>query len=148
MSEWVRVPAHAVNQPVSEKFGRVEITLLMSPYDVPRAIRGDYDNARKKFIITFKYLATEEVEEDQQNKFITLLVGRKSARLYGIEVDVDKLHVAEVALRVRVPEVIFGALDRLVQSPPRLQRRDNYQAAKNAILQTRQKVFEALPPAA
>ena len=91
MSEWVRLDAEKLNTPQLEAIRGVNITVRMSPYDVPEAVRGYYDEELERFVIEFRYIGDEPFRQKQKGEHITLRIGRHSGRLYGVEVNVDAM---------------------------------------------------------
>jgi hypothetical protein len=148
MSDWVRVEPDEIDQPDIEKLGHVEITMLMSPYDVPRAVKGGYSSDIKKFVIELRYQTDETVSSiDAEHGSITLWLGRSSGRIHRIVVDVDKLNVSSVELRIGVEKAVSAALDQLKHRPRHLNRARNYDAALSAIMKNEERVFAELPAA-
>lgn len=84
--------------PVSEH--GVEFHVFISPYDMPEAVRGDFDESKRRFVIEFKYIATEPLEHQTPDDYVTFVVGENSRRLYRIEVDVEGMGADAVVLRV------------------------------------------------
>lgn len=97
MSEWVRLNAEKLNMPKRQAVRGADITVRMSPYDVPEAVRGYYDEELKRFVIEFRYIGDEPFRQKQKGEHITLRMGRHSGRLYGIEVDVGAMKAQRVS---------------------------------------------------
>lgn len=100
---------------------------------MPVRLKGDYDTARKKFVIVFRY--DSEVDALRRVKFdkhVVLTVGQKSERLYEVELDVDAMNVEAVRLISKVLEDISKHAQEVG-----LNRIDNYEAASRAFSQTR-----------
>jgi len=146
MSDWVRIEPDDIDQPNVERLGHVEITMLMSPYDVPRAVKGEYSRDIKKFVIELRYQTDETITSgDAEFAGISLWLGRSSGRIHRIDVDVDKLNVSSVGLRIGIEKALSAALDQLKHRPRYLNRVQNYDAALSAILRNEQRVFAELP---
>lgn len=85
--------------------------VFVSPYDMPEAVMGDYDSERERFIIRFRYIEDESLEEEVRDQYVTFYVGKHSHRLYRIEADVHGLGASSVVLRVtRAIEQLKGRL--------------------------------------
>jgi hypothetical protein len=88
MSEtWIPVDRTALNQPRQKKVDGVEVTVMASPYDVPDAYRSHYDAEKDRHILEFRYLTEEPKKRENHGQYITLLVGKNSRRIYGVEID-------------------------------------------------------------
>lgn len=111
----------------------VKVDVLVSPYDVPEAVRGYLDNQQKCFVIEFKYISAEPTIERSQDANVTLRVGRNSGRLYAIQLDVTKFDTNNVQLRLEVAEVLRNVMTHLVQKPVSPMRKSNYRMAKSVI---------------
>ena len=136
MNEWVRLDAEKLNTPQSQAIRGVNITVRMSPYDVPEAVRGYYDEAQRRFVIEFRYIDDEPLQKKQEGAHITLRIGRHSGRLYGIEVDVDAMKSQAVDLN--------QAIDSLASLPRKRSRHENYEVAKKAIAEKKGEIFASL----
>src|SRR5215216_5512884 len=71
-------------------------TSLPSPYDVPEAARIDVDEAHNRLFIEFQYISNEPFAKVQEASGLTFCLGKNSGRLYGIEVELDKVQEATV----------------------------------------------------
>ena len=136
MSEWVRLDAEKLNTPQLQAIRGVNITVRMSPYDVPEAVRGYYDKVQRRFVIEFRYIDDEPLQKKQKGEHITLRIGRHSGRLYGIEVDIDAMKSQAVDLN--------QAIDSLASLPRKRSRHENYEIAKKAITEKKDEIFASL----
>lgn len=147
MSNWIRLDAQKFSNESTEtkRQDGVKISVSLSPYDIPEAVRGMYDRALKRFVIEFKYLATEPWRRLAHEPTILLRVGENSGRLYGIEVDLASLDEVGVELQMRLPKMVNKAIDResADQSWKALRAR-NYEIAKSVISTRRDELFEDL----
>ena len=136
MSRWIQVDQKTVNPPRLERHQGVNLQVMVSPYDVPEAIRGEYDQGIKKFVVELKYLSAEEPPYEKLTKGggIVLYVGERTKRIYRIEIDVDALDATQVSL-------IIGRLEDAIDELPAVTRSGNYGAAKRAIESTRDDLF-------
>lgn len=150
MSDWIRIDPSLSSEAIAPEQEGVQINLIMSPFDVPRFMRGSFDAASRRFIIEFKYIGEEPIKRQESDKNITLRVGKHSGRLYGIEVNVEELGVNAVQLRVHIPKVIDNAIDKQIQRlemserPQRLNRRANFEVAKRALSEAKDEVFAGI----
>jgi hypothetical protein len=111
MGEWIEVDGQSFPVDVTDAKG-AHIRLLVSPYDVPRAARGHYDPEHKRFRIELLYMTPGEPTEERDEGPLRLAVGKRSGRIYGIDVDVDALQVDAVGLDVAVQDRVGTALTR------------------------------------
>lgn len=148
MPRWIKLDAEALNKPHHENIRGVDVEVFLSPYDVPEAVRGLYDDTIERFVIEFRYLAEEEpLAADAHDAHVALKIGRNSRRLYRIEMDVNRLKADCVALRLHVPQLVEEvdeALEKLARTSERVSRRGNYQLAKDVIAKTKEELFEPL----
>ena len=70
--KWIEVDPEKVNPPRTESLDGVEVTVLMSPYDIPRALKGEYNEREQRFLIEFRYLGEEDTYEDTPHEHVTL----------------------------------------------------------------------------
>lgn len=99
--KWIRLdPRHYAPSEKEERNG-VEFHLHVSPYDLPDAVRGFFDNERRRFAIEFKYISPEDTLEQRVDEHVSVQVGKTSRRLYRIYVDVTSLGAEQVVLRVK-----------------------------------------------
>ena len=89
----------------------VEVEVFISPFEIPRAVRGFYDEHRKRFVVDFKYITQEPTDyKDFGPSEVTTKVGRKTGRILGFEIDVGALGASSVSLRMRVAEEVHKAI--------------------------------------
>lgn len=140
--EWIKVDEKQYDSPPKEiKRSGVVFEVFISPYDLPEAVRGSYDDQRKRFVIEFRYIQDEPKEKVVGGQFVTFEVGKHSKRLYHIEVDVDKLRVNTVAL-----QLVDKAIDHLgVQLSHTQDLPPNFQVAKRVLHDNVSKLTNPLP---
>jgi|SRR5215207_6986941 len=102
--QWTYVDPTTLTESVKKKVDGVEVTLLVSPYDIPDAFRGYYDHNKKRFIVEFHYLGDEQRKEVAQSEHVTLQLGRNTGRIYGLLIDVDKAGAQWVMLTLAAIE--------------------------------------------
>jgi hypothetical protein len=122
--KWIRVKLQSE---------RVKHHKKVQDLDVPEAVRGSYDEKRKRFVIQFKYIGDEGTERKPFDRYVSLVVGKHSQRLYAIEIDVDALRANKVQIKVAVENEVEQAFDGLVKKPLTERRLDNYQLAREAF---------------
>ncbi len=136
MREWIQVNPHELNKPKVERRNGVDIQVFVSPYDIPDAVRGNYDQSRRVFVVDFRYLADDEDKvEHGGDEHIKYFVGRESRRLHRIEIDVDRLDVNAVGLEVN------KVIANLPEADRRPSRRGNYEAAGRILENKKEELF-------
>jgi len=148
MSEWL-----ILNEPELEKVDPGEsrqvkgvlVHVFMSPYDVPQAVRGRYDDERERFLIEFRYIGDEPIERREQDRHLALHVGKNSGRLYGVEIDVDTLRADLVALEMHIDQShLFKSLSKAASSASGRPTEKNYRAVRNVISLKKDRLFAGL----
>ena len=110
----------------------VHIEVRMSPYDIPDAMRGDYDHGLDRFVIEFRYIGDEPWQHLDVAEHVVARVGKHSGRIYGLEVNVKALKAKSVGFAL-LPAISAG-MDRLVsKSANKGIMSDRYEVAKRAI---------------
>lgn len=139
---WIPVDPHDYDQPHEIGLAEVEVNVFISPFEIPRGVRGFYDQARKRFMIEFKYITREPSEVDEGGPpEIKTFLGRKTGRILGFEIDVDALNVSTVSLRL-------GAIDQALEAvKPRaaLPRPENSRIASRVLHDRSEELFGPLP---
>jgi hypothetical protein len=122
--EWIELdPSQYGSMEETERDDSVEITVGLSPYDLPDGVRGYYDNDVKRFVIEFRYLSNDEpLVPSESKEHVTLFLGKNSDRLCRIEVDIDRLKASVVDLKVVIPHEISEAIKGLSRSEKARQR--------------------------
>lgn len=133
MREWILLDPKSLNTQVkpANKSG-VSVSVYLSPYDIPEAVRGYFDGDDSKcFVIEFKYMGGEEPMEAANNQQdITLMLGKKSGRLYRIILKPKEFPDGAVNLRLGLVEQAIG---NLAKRPPRKPRVGNYKLAREVL---------------
>lgn len=155
MADWIPLNTRTHELPKRHKIRGVDITLVMSPYDIPDAVRGEYNKDLHRFVIEFRYISDEPWERSKYNDYIVLRIGRNSRRLYGIEVDVHALSGGESVYRneridvgMNVANAVKNAINEFARERGRAhRRRQNYEIAQDAIEEKQNQIFEGLTTA-
>ena len=138
---WIRVNPHDYDQPHEIGMAEVEVNVFISPFEIPRGVRGFYDEARKRFVIEFKYITREPSELSEGGPpEIRTVVGRKTGRILGFEIDVDRLQATSVSLRL-------GAIDQALEAVRRnssLRRPENSRIASKVLHDRGEELFSAM----
>lgn len=134
VKDWISVNQNELNTACIEEHRGVKVQAYASPFDIPVAVRGSYDEKTGRLALDFRYF-TEEEDTVQQSpeQHVTLLVGKNSSRIHRIELDLEKMDV-DVAAR-NVVELLSA-----LGSKPR-NRLNNFMTAGRAISQKREEIF-------
>lgn len=145
MSKWIPVTPSDVNAQKSTLEGGVKIEIHVSPYDMPQAVRGNYDREKRRFVITFKYMTPEEKTTSlPEDNGISLCVGARTHRVQSIEVDVDSLGVSTVQLAVeKAADMVKRQINTLLTGG-HSRYGQNAVAAKKVIERKRAEIFSDL----
>lgn len=129
--DWITLEAADFNlQPDRKKVHGVAVTVGLSPFDIPDAIRGRYDRELERFVIEFSYLDGDEKRlPSWQSEHLTLYVGERTGCIYEIQIDVESLKAGAVALKVQIQE----AIGELSTSDRFAGRRRNYELISEAV---------------
>ena len=144
MSDWISLHPEQVSKEMRQtrRQDGVHISVSVSPYDVPDAVRGMFDRSIDRFLIEFRYLSQEEWSRRKHDDYISLRVGKNSERIYGIEIDVKGLQAKAVGLRVQLAKLVNRAIDdELADVPGSQPRQANYELAKSVISDRRESLF-------
>ena len=142
METWVRVEPTEFMHGESATVRGVNVTLVVSPYDVPEAFRGDFIADKKRFRIEFRYISDEPTSTEKVDEHVCFEMGKKSGRLYAIEIDVDKLGAEKVELTFEVQERVS---DRL-RGAFRAYSEKHHRARRPENLRVTQQILERVPP--
>jgi hypothetical protein len=92
-----------------------ELTVSLSPYDVPEAMRGRPDEGGRCFIIDFKYLTPSEpiAEAETDTDLVKIYLGKNSGRIYSIRACTDEGQ--RNVFSVQLESNVQNALEKLEQ---------------------------------
>lgn len=131
---WIPVTFNANTKPeIRDLQDGVRVNVLVSPYDIPEAVRGYLAPDQKTFIIEFKYISSEDFLEQVLEPGVVIAIGRNSKRLYAIKLTVKAFQTDKVRLRLGVAETLSNAMTHLIEAPISEMREKNYRLAKDVI---------------
>ncbi|MDE2663335.1 MAG: hypothetical protein OXI39_10085 [Gemmatimonadota bacterium] len=112
---WIRVDQGKYDEPREigmSASADVELDVFISPFDIPKAVRGYYERKRERFVIDFKYITDEPRKyENFGPAEVTAVVGKKTGRILGFEIDVKAIGAESVALRVHAANQVHEAIE-------------------------------------
>lgn len=150
---WIRIPAEKYDEP--HEIGlQFETFDLVSPYDIPQAVRSTYDSHSGRISVEFRYMVDEEVRWESVGEYVRARLGKNSGRVLGFEVDLGRL-AAELPhqhIAFSGPPDPFPAIDAAFGnmfargSMPRFQwgNVQNFHVARQILADRHQEVFEGL----
>jgi hypothetical protein len=140
MSDWIPLDPDKVSKATTEtrREGGVQITVGLSPYDIPQAVRGRYDPASDRFVIEFSYISEEPLVAHAHDDVVVLHVGKNSGRIYGIDINVKAARSKNVGFRISLPKIVNRAIDNELVNQARTR---NYEIAKDVISNRRKTLF-------
>lgn len=146
--DWLKIAPLEFNRPARREVRGVSFEVYFSPYVVPTGVRGYYDDSLKRFLIEFRYLDDEAVRTERQDEHVSLRVGRRTRRLFGIEIDVDRLQVEAVRLSVtvgdRLASIVNEAIGKHEKALGRSSNHDNCDAARRVVSGKHADIFTGL----
>jgi len=125
-----------------KKLEGVKVQVLVSPHDVPKALRGYVSDDGRSFTIEFCYISPEPTVEKSLEPHVTAQIGKNSGRLYAIKLDMRSLQAKSVSLRVEVAETLRNVLTHLIEQPVSQMRESNYKLAKEAVEQNESRILQ------
>ena len=140
---WIAVSPQSATASSVETVRGVRVQVVASPHDVPRAVKGRFDEECEKFVITFRYLDEERssyVLESSSDEIVHVYKGTSSGRVERIEVDVKKANANTVSLNILPTEIcdrVERTLDRLRTHNLTLSTKLNYRAVSEALEESR-----------
>ncbi|WP_342316122.1 hypothetical protein [Lysobacter sp. FW306-1B-D06B] len=128
-AEWIEVDEDRYDKDYEERrdVRSVVIHVSASPYDIPHQVKGEFAPDSHRLVITFRYLADEPTHQVHLAKHAIAAVGKKSGRVYSIEIDVDSLNVEEVKLKLQIDD----AISNLAEIKHKRER--NYDLARKVV---------------
>ena len=95
-----------------------EVHTFISPYEIPEAVRGYYDHASGRFVIDFEYITGEKVKKlDVGPPEILTIVGRKTGRIRGFQIDVNEPKTKNVSLHLKALDQAIEAVKEANKQP-------------------------------
>jgi hypothetical protein len=154
MAKWISLDAVKLNRPRDAIIRGANVQVHVSPYDVPDAVAARYNENLKRLLVDFKcVIRDEDTQMTPHADGFTLIIGKKSGRVYRIEIDVDRLQLGRVGVQVltTAPDAarvltsgVDRAIDSLGASAQTGPRAENYRVVKEIIAERAQELLEPL----
>ncbi|HLN32487.1 MAG TPA: hypothetical protein VK395_32465 [Gemmataceae bacterium] len=150
MPKLIKLDPQSLDDARQENIRGAEVQVYLSPYDIPQAVAGGYDDELHRFVIEFKYVGGREslasIERDDQ---VTLKIGRYSGRLYRVEIDVKAIRAKVLGLSIHTPAELMAQVDKAIgeldRQPELTPRAGNYRIAKRVLAEKGGELFTGLP---
>lgn len=128
--QWIRFNRNELNKPVYERINGSKVQVMLSPFDIPEAAQKiQTENA---ISIKFKYMGGDEAtREEKVDQGVIFTLGKKSNKLYKIEIGMDALdgnNGLNLELYIRVSDSIAH-----YQKSHKNLRSRSFDAIKNAM---------------
>ncbi|HKZ39938.1 MAG TPA: hypothetical protein VJ044_03200 [Candidatus Hodarchaeales archaeon] len=114
------------------------LSIELSPYDIPRDVKGLYEKESGIFHIDFQYPDNEEFVPKRWNDKVTIKSGKYSGKILGFEVKVDKYDITKLAL------TIISAVDKQIESLQKFNEKENYKLIRSVVDKQREPIFADL----
>ena len=119
---WIRIDQSKYDTPTEVGMPApvdIELGVFLSPFDIPKGVRGYYDDGRERFVIDFEYITGEPRKRENFGPAeVTAIIGKKTNRILGFEIDVVALGAKSVSLRMHVPDQVHKAIAAAREAAP------------------------------
>ncbi|HEY2971008.1 MAG TPA: hypothetical protein VGJ48_00720 [Pyrinomonadaceae bacterium] len=133
MSEWVNINIDTEGlREERELEDGVRVIVSPSPYDVPGAIKAEFDRSKGQLRILFRYIGTEPVKRQSGQAGVLFGMGKNSGRLYEIDVKIDEADMRELTAN-ELTARISHEIDHVPKVSSYGERKENYRLAKQAL---------------
>jgi len=141
MSDWlnVNIDTEALKETRELEDG-MKVIASPSPYDVPGAIKAEFDGGKHELRIHFRYIGTEPVRQEGAGEELSFGLGVNSGRLYEIDVQLKEAEVEGFNF-VSLLDRISGKLDSFQKTAD---PQGNYSLAKTALQQAQTPIISAV----
>jgi hypothetical protein len=126
------------------KESRAGVHLFLSLYDVPREMRGNYDEQTKEFRIDFVYSDAEASSPTPLDDKITMLVGKNSGKILGFVVHTEKLPNLTISFGLkRTIQDIVGGVRKRAEGLKTFNQKENYRLIESVLEKNRDSLSAA-----
>ncbi|WP_448565968.1 hypothetical protein [Thalassotalea ganghwensis] len=140
MKRWIETDTATITQSETNTKPTRRVHFMLSPYDVPDAVRALFDDEQNKLIIEFRYIPINEKRQIQDNDGVKFEVGLNTKRIYKIFLDesVDTELVFNTRTAESMEHSIVSAeeaIEKFIQYNEKLTKNNSkkYNAAKSAL---------------
>lgn len=153
MSEWLRLKNILASAQVPPSPG-VLFDVVVSPYDVPEAVRG-FKTSHGQFRIEFRYIDGPEPHGPaiQLDEHVAVFEGRHTRRLLALEVNLQAIGARSVGVAIstanpheRLKHELQRALDQLAQQHSSPTDRKALESTREALKSRESELLNQLSP--
>src|SRR5688500_7757248 len=90
MSAWIWLNPSRITRVRTEKDRGILQVSMPSPYDLPRAVRGQLDASGKAFLVEFLYMDSEPTTTQQLRPNVWARLGQNTRRVYALTFQIDE----------------------------------------------------------
>ena len=132
MSEWIATDTLDLAKRRGKKAAPKKVHLMLSPYDVPNAVRSYREN--ENLIIEFRYIEIRESKSPYlgPDDGISFIVGNKTRRIYKIVLDHEKFLGDEINILMQA-DPIDSAIDEFISHQEKESNTVKYSATQSAL---------------
>jgi len=99
---WIKLDPKRLDAKQQEATAGMHLEFSLSPYDIPESVRGYSDENQKRFVIEFKYMTEEPLNERKLSEHLSVMEGKNSSRLYRVFiVDVNARNIGSIKAAIR-----------------------------------------------
>lgn len=114
--QWLSIDQKDITKPKLSRKRGVKVKMMVSPSDVPSAVRYYLDEQDNKLVVEFKYLSSPEKLVLDKYSGADMLVGKNSRKIYKVVFDTKDVmdhHSGRVRLEmiVNAEETMNGSSD-------------------------------------
>jgi len=145
---WIQIEYTRSRKNDTKDLRAITVGLNVAPHQIPKAVRGYFDNQAHRVVIELRYADDEDFRLERQDDRVCLRLGRHSRRLLGLELNTINMDTSKVQLKIHAVERIEEAVQKLILQEPTSKERENYSYAMKAIESGRSRLSsELLAPA-
>jgi len=144
MSDWIATDIKQLQETHKKPADEADIQIILSPFDVPEALRGFYDTKASRCIVEFRYGDIdgdgESLIAQRPDDRITIKIGAHSRRIYRIEVKGDPDACVSVSTSDNDLDEVLMRMSENVKS---WRESANYSVAKDLFKSRQKELFES-----
>jgi len=122
-----------------------KIEVFVSPYDIPKAIRGYRDPDAGRIVIEMKYITEDEPTKTQKiSDWISCAIGKASSRIYSISVvaKTAEFRAGDEIRRDASMKELVQCIDEMANAATRSASKNNPEMVKQAIISHSSELLE------
>ena len=133
LSDWVNINLDTESLKQEEELeGGVKVMISPSPYDVPGAVKAEFDPSKGQIRILFRYIGSEPVKHQSGDTGVVFGMGKNSGRLYEVGVKLNESEIQGIDIQ-DLTSRISREMDHVPKVFGHHERQQNYRLAKQAL---------------